>query len=134
MDHSKEVESLPEYVKRVMKERGLRPKDVEKQSGGDIVDAYVIKIVNGKTKFPSVVKLQALAKGLGVDEDELFKVARGIPLKGKHSRGGEPWPGPVLLKAMERIVASPELTQIVKALLETKPAKIRAIQKVLEEK
>lgn len=129
MDHSKEVESLPEYVKRVMKERGLKPKDVEKQSGGDIVDAYVIKIINGKTKFPSVVKLQALAKGLGVDEDELFKVARGIP-KGK--RSGEPWPGPVLLKAMERIVANPELTRIVKALLETKPAKIKAVKKVLE--
>ena len=107
MDHSQEVESLPKYVQRVMKERGLKPKDVERRSGGKIVDAYVTKIVRGKTKYPSVVKLQALAEGLGVDEEELFRVARGVPLKGK--KGGELWPGLCLSKLWIESLPAPNL-------------------------
>jgi transcriptional regulator with XRE-family HTH domain len=132
MNHSQEVESLPKYVQRVMKERGLKPKDVEKRSGGKIVDAYVTKIIRGKTKYPSVVKLQALAEGLGVDEEELFRVARGVPLKEK--KGGELWPGPVLIKVMERIIASPELTRAVQALLSLKPARLKAVVALIESK
>ena len=130
MDHSQEVESLPKYVQRVMKERGLKPKDVERRSGGKIVDAYVTKIARGSTKYPSVVKLQALAEGLGVDEEELFRIARGAPLKGK--KGGELWPGPVLVKAMERIITSPELSRAVQTLLSLKPAKLKAIVALIE--
>jgi len=130
MDHSEEVESLPEYVKRVMDERGLKPKDVEKRSGGKIVDAYVTKIMRGRTKYPSVIKLQALAQGLGVDEEELFRVARGVPIKGKSK--GESWPGEVLLRAMNKIVASPDLTRAVQLLLKVSPAKVKAFLKILE--
>jgi transcriptional regulator with XRE-family HTH domain len=114
---SKPVETLAQYVTRVMQEKKLRPKDVERRSGGEIDDAYVIKIMKGITTNPSISKTQALAQGLGVDEEELFRVARGLPLKGKQVRGGEPWPGPVLTKAIERIVASPELTRAVQTLL-----------------
>jgi transcriptional regulator with XRE-family HTH domain len=126
------LEALPEYVERIMQEKGLKPKDIEIRSGKKIDAAYVFKILHGRSKYPSVVKLQALAEGLGVDEDELFKVARGVPVKGKYRRGGEPWPGPLLVKALGRIVSSPELTEIVKALLEAKPAKIKAVKKVLD--
>jgi len=113
-----------------MKERGLNPKDVERRSGGKIVDAYVTKIARGSTKYPSVVKLQALAEGLGVDEEELFRVASGAPLKGK--KGGELWPGPVLVKAMERIITSPELSRAVQTLLSLKPAKLKVIVALIE--
>ena len=82
---SKPVETLAQYVTRIMKEKKLRPKDVERRSGDEIDDAYVIKIMNGITTNPSISKTQALAQGLGVDEDELFRVARGLPLKANKS-------------------------------------------------
>ena len=127
-----DVETLPEYVQRIMEEKGLKPNDVEARSSKKIDAAYVFKILRGRSKYPSVVKLQALAEGLGVDEDELFKVARGVPLKGKQRRGGEPWPGPVLVKAMDRIVASPDLTRAVQTLLSLKPAKLKAVVALIE--
>lgn len=125
-------ESLTEYVLRVMKEKDLKPKDVEARSGNTIDSAYVFKIMNGNTKYPSVIKLQGLAAGLGVDEDELFKVARGIPPGESSSRGGDPWPSNVLIGAMERITSSPELTRAVKTLLAMKPARLKALLKQIE--
>jgi transcriptional regulator with XRE-family HTH domain len=129
---SESVETLAEYVTRIMQEKKLRPKDVERRSSGEIDDAYVIKIMKGITTNPSISKTQALAKGLGVDEDELFRVARGLPLKGKLTKGGEPWPGPILAKAIERIVASPELTRAVQTLLSLKPARLKAMVALIE--
>jgi transcriptional regulator with XRE-family HTH domain len=126
------LESLPEYVRRVMKEKGLKPKDVETRSGKKIDAAYVFKIISGNSKYPSVVKLQALAEGLGVDEDELFRVARGIPLHESSKRSGDPWPSNILIGAMERIISSPELTRAIKALLAMKPTKLKIVLKQLE--
>jgi transcriptional regulator with XRE-family HTH domain len=131
---SKPVETLAQYVTRIMQEKNLRPKDVERRSGDEIDDAYVIKIMKGITTNPSISKTQALAQGLGVDEDDLFRVARGLPLTAKQIRGGEPWPGPVLAKAIERIVASPELTRAVKTLLSLKPSKLKAMITLIESK
>ena len=124
------LESLPEYVRRILNEKGLKPKDVEIRSSHKIDAAYVFKIIHGRSKYPSVIKLQGLAEGLGVDEDELFRVARGVPSKGK--RTGDPWPSSVLIQAMGHITSSPELTQIVQKLLTLKPAKLKALLKQLE--
>ena len=127
------LESLPAYVTRMMEEKGINAKEVQVRSGNAIADAYVSKIAKGKVKYPSAFKLQGLAAGLGVDEDELFRVARGIPLKGKQQKGGEPWPGPVLAKAMSRIVTSHELTKAVQILLTSPPEKLKRIVKILED-
>lgn len=126
------LESLSEYVRRIMDEKDLKPKDVEVRSGNKIDAAYVFKIRKGNFKYPSVVKLQGLAEGLGVDEDELFKVARGIPIQESGKRGGDPWPSNLLIRAMERITSSPELTRAVKTLLAMKPARLKALLKQLE--
>ena len=126
------METLAEYVSRIMQEKNLHAKDVQRRSGDKIDDAYVIKIMKGITTNPSISKTQALAEGLGVDEDELFRVARALPLKGKQTKGGEPWPGPVLAKAIVQIVASPELTRAVKTLLSLKPAKLKAMVALIE--
>jgi len=71
-------ESLAQYVCRVFKERGLKHNEVREMSGGKITDGYVRGIMTGKAKNPSVYKLKALARGLGVSEDEIFRVARGV--------------------------------------------------------
>jgi len=77
------IETLAQYVCRVVKERGLKHQQVREMSGRKITDGYVRGIMTGKAKNPSVDKLKALARGLGVSEDEIFRVARGVPVEGE---------------------------------------------------
>ncbi|MEK6303423.1 MAG: helix-turn-helix domain-containing protein [Acidobacteriota bacterium] len=77
-------ETLAEYVTRIISEKNLKQHEVKEISGGEITDGYVRGIMTGKARNPSVDKLKALARGLGVSEDEIFKVARGLPFEGEH--------------------------------------------------
>lgn len=76
--HSFMRETLQEYVRRVMLEKGLSGYTVERDSGSQISQSQVNRIQNGEVSNPSATKLKALAKGLSVSESELFAVARGI--------------------------------------------------------
>jgi len=104
---------LGEYVKRVMKLKGLTQKDVQRVSGGRITDGYVASISIGRACNPSVDKLKALADGLGVDMDELFHVACGLPEdmddQGKSSYAPDPL---VLLETVRKAVVNPDVIQI----------------------
>jgi transcriptional regulator with XRE-family HTH domain len=74
-------ESLADFVRRVRNERGLSLLDVERQSartGEKIAGSYVSRIENGLSANPSKNKLMALARGLGVSNEELFAVVRGM--------------------------------------------------------
>lgn len=74
---------LTEFVGRVMIEKDLSSREVSRRArrpSGGIDPSYVNKIRNGSIDTtPSPQKLQALARGLGVPEDELFDLVRGIP-------------------------------------------------------
>lgn len=71
------MEQLAEFVRRTRKEKGLSTPDVERNSGYKISDGYVSQIENLYIKNVSPEKLAALAKGLGVTEEEVFAAARG---------------------------------------------------------
>lgn len=71
-------EDLSDYVRRVLREKGLTLLDVERRAGGDISDSYVAGITSGNVRNLTVEKLKALARGLGVPEDQLIAVASGI--------------------------------------------------------
>ena len=77
-------ETLAEYVARIIGEKRLKHHEVKEISGGEITDGYVRGIMTGKARNPSVDKLKALALGLGVSEDEIFRVARGLPYESEH--------------------------------------------------
>ena len=70
-------ESLGDFIQRLRKERRLSLNDVVARSGGMVSNAQVSKIENGIIQNPSLPKLKAIAKGLGVSADELLAVARG---------------------------------------------------------
>ena len=102
---------LGEYVKRVMKLKGLTQKDVQRMSGGRITDGYVASITTGRARNLSVDKLRALADGLGVDTDELFHVACG--LRGLDDGGVSNAPDSLMiLETVQQAVMSPAVTQI----------------------
>lgn len=79
---TKNPESLSDYVRRVRSEKRLSTLDVERNSGNRITDGYVSQIENGYVKNVSPEKLQALARGLAVSEEEIFAVARGAKTVG----------------------------------------------------
>ncbi len=81
-DELPKVETLAEYIKRILGEKQLTLREVQKRSGHRIADAYVAHIVQGRASNLSVDKLKALAVGLGEPEEAIFKVARGLPLDG----------------------------------------------------
>lgn len=56
---------------------GLTLRGIEERSGKTITHSYLSKLLSGAASNPSRDKLKALAKGLGVSEDEVFAAARG---------------------------------------------------------
>ena len=71
------METLAEYVTRIMKEKGLKAGAVAKRSKGGIGDSHVTNIANGTTTNLTIETIKALALGLGVDPVEIFRVAIG---------------------------------------------------------
>jgi transcriptional regulator with XRE-family HTH domain len=126
------TKDLSEYVRQVMKLKGLTQKDVQRMSGGRITDGYVASITTGRAKNLSVDKLKALADGLGVDADALFRVACGR-LEGIESSGS----GPdvlMILETVQKAVMSPDVTEILEEVVrmrtEEKSALLKSIKRL----
>ena len=120
-------EDLSRYVRRILAEKRLSFRDVQRDSGGGITQGYVGAIVNRRYVNPSVEKLKALARGLGESEENVFRVARGLSLHseeaGDASEGLQPLE---LLDLMQRVVSDPELANLVQELAEL-PAHARQV-------
>lgn len=71
-------ETLRDYVCRVIEAKGLTETGVSRNSGGGISRSSVSDIVTGKRICSTLSKLQALARGLGVAEEEIIARARGV--------------------------------------------------------
>lgn len=123
------MDKLKAFIEEVMEKEGLSVAEIERRSGCEITDSHIFKILKGKAKSIGVDKLNALAKGLGVSNVQLLRVVSGEEV---HYRNEELWPSHLLSKAIDRIVHDPDLGAVVKALLKAKPAKIKAVKKVLE--
>jgi transcriptional regulator with XRE-family HTH domain len=113
-------ESLSQFVKRVIEEKALTLHDVELLSGKRITDTYVGNIISGEASNPSIDKIQALARGLGVEVVDLFKAAVG---KSDEQEAGEKQGGEdatqalMVVRMMESIVLNEALREIVTQLM-----------------
>lgn len=120
--HGKGRENLKGYVKRILKQKKMTLRDVQERSGGKITQAYVGTIVQGIHSNPTVEKLKALARGLGVDEDELFRVARGIPnRKSTRSQNYDSRQAFIFLELMQRVALNADLLEILEELVDLPP-------------
>ena len=111
---------LSEYVKRVMKLKGLTQKEVQRLSGRRITDGYVESITTGRASNLSVDKLVALADGLGVDASELFHVACGQQLDAAGRSRNVP-DSLKILETVQKVVTSPALTEILHEVVRLSP-------------
>jgi transcriptional regulator with XRE-family HTH domain len=71
------ITSLADYVRRIRNEKNLSLAQVSSRSRGRIGKTHINRIENGAVARVSLVKLRALASGLGVPEDELLAIAQG---------------------------------------------------------
>jgi transcriptional regulator with XRE-family HTH domain len=117
---------LAEYLRLKMRQKGLTAKEVEARSGGGITDSYISKLKRGHTKKPSIPKLKALAKGLGVDEGEVFEAA-GVKLIQTEVISAH-----TLVHLMQMLIDNSDLATVTQILAKQRPAKIKAILKSLE--
>jgi|SRR5581483_1741053 len=126
-------EKLGEYVSRVIKQKQLKLRDVERRAGGEITNGYVSGIINNRIKNVSLEKLKALAHGLEVDVHELFKAAMDEPrpLADEVSSYSQPdvlW----LLGMMREIATTPELLKILHELVQMAPQDREMVIRVVE--
>jgi transcriptional regulator with XRE-family HTH domain len=126
-------ESLSEYVKRVVKQKDLKLRDIERNSEGKITNGYISGIVNGKITNLSVDKLKALALGLDVDAHDVFAAAIGevrhkIRSLSNKSAPNAQW----LIEIMQEVLASPELTNLIDELVHLSRKERAMVMKVVQ--
>jgi transcriptional regulator with XRE-family HTH domain len=75
------ITSLADYLRRLRNEKNLSLAQASARSRGQISKTHINRIENGTVARVSLIKLRALALGLGVPEDDLIAVAQGkLPL------------------------------------------------------
>jgi transcriptional regulator with XRE-family HTH domain len=73
------METLSQYLERILHQRKLTPKEAAKKCG--ITDSYIGRIIKGQGGNYSVETILALADGLELDPHEVFAAATGRPIQ-----------------------------------------------------
>jgi len=118
--------TLGDYVSRAMEERNLIAAEVARRSKGSLTANYVSKVMHGDVQNPSIPKLKALAKAIGIKENDLLRVA-GVEFDKEES----PWPPETIVRLLQRMISEPELGELVKLAMSKKPEEIKRVIKAL---
>jgi transcriptional regulator with XRE-family HTH domain len=70
-------ETLGQYIKRIMRQKKLTVRDIEKGCDNELTHSYVARIIKDKVENPTLATMVALAKGLDEDLYQVFKAASG---------------------------------------------------------
>lgn len=71
-----EKETLSEYLDRVMKQKRLKPRDIEERAG--VSNSYISKLLSGEKSNVTPPTIVALAQALEVSPFEIFAVVAGV--------------------------------------------------------
>jgi len=126
----KDLPGFSEFVRRVLKLKGLTQKDVQRISRGRITDGYVASITVGRATNLSVAKIQALADGLGVDVDTLFQVACGV--SDDKIRRTYTDDSLMILETVQKAVTSPDVSEILREAVRMSPEERRVLLKSMK--
>ena len=115
-------EKFSDYLSRVMKQKNLNTRDVERNSDKKIDSSHVSKFLRGIETNPSANAMKALAAGLRVNPHEVFTAVTGCST----DESGPPLPDVMeLLAMMEKVAMDAELMEALRGLTSI-PRKERA--------
>ena len=120
------------YVQRLLQQKKLTLREVERQADGQITNSYISKILNGTVTNLTVEKIAALARGLGVDGREIFEIAYGESegLTNAPQSDGPP-DALMLIDVMQKIALSPQLMEILQEVVELYPEEYPVVIKYI---
>lgn len=110
-------ETLSQYVYRIMKQKGLGVRDVERNSGKKITNSHISKILDGKAMNLTADKIVALAKGLEVSAHEVFSIISGHPMDDAEDRSRNEGSVAAFADLIQKIAVNPVLLEIIVELL-----------------
>ena len=108
------METLAQYLDRLMRQKRLTPKELSRRSG--LTDSYIIRLRNGKLDNPTVDTLKKLAVGLGVNAHDLFTAASGV-----EPNEGPPVDLALLLDLVRKLISDPGGFEAFQRLLKLSP-------------
>ncbi len=102
-------------VSRVVRDKGLKLRDVARNSDGQIAQSYVSRIMTGDVNNISLDKLVALACGLGEDPHRLFTAYYGgWPRSATNRQEDFECSAVEFVEVMRKVAGNGRLTEIVK--------------------
>ena len=128
-------DNLGKFIKGIIKRDKLKLRDIEFKSGGEITNSYISRITNGNVKNLSLDKLDALARGLGINAHELFTAAYGPPPAASVSKTEDQ---PVELGAvefltmMQKVAVEPDYIEIMKEVIQLWPEESKVMLESLK--
>jgi transcriptional regulator with XRE-family HTH domain len=106
------IKALGRYVDRVMAQKGLSARDIERKTGKKVDNSYVVKIIKGKIPNPSIKAILSLAEGLEVNPHEILTVISGQPPQGERRDTPDAM---AIVDVMQKLVMNPELIEVAQA-------------------
>jgi transcriptional regulator with XRE-family HTH domain len=103
-------ETLGEYVERMIRQKGLSLRELERRCAGRVSGSHLSKIIKGVSKNITIETVVGLAMGLEVDPREIFSVASGCAVKEAEAPAVDP---KVLTDTVKKIVENPHLIEAI---------------------
>jgi transcriptional regulator with XRE-family HTH domain len=72
-------DSLVDFIRKTMRDKGLTYKKVEEKSSPKIPTGSLSGLLNGPSPNPTLETLRGLATGLGVDPEQIARLAFTLP-------------------------------------------------------
>jgi len=121
---------LGRYIQRILQQKKLTLREVERKADGQITNSYISKMLNGTVTNLTVEKIAALARGLGVDGREIFDIAYGESEDlAQAVRSDSPPDALMLIDVMQKIALSPPLMEILQEVIELYPEEYPVVMK-----
>ena len=114
------METLSQYLERVLRQKNLSPKDVAKKCG--LTNSYIGRITKGQGGNLSVDTIVKLASGLGVDAHEIFTAASGIAPR--DTTGIDPL---LILDLIQKVISDPKGMELLREWLQLPAKKQRSL-------
>ena len=105
-------ETLSEYVRRVMQQKGLGVRDIERNSKNAITNSHISKVLAGTAQNLTSDKIVALALGLDVNPHKVFSVVSG------HSQDSERPDLMVFADVIQKLAMNPILLDVLQELFQ----------------